>query len=76
VAGPGSGGRGHAVLRKNSNELVIGRGCERAGEYGRGLGRLYRRRHGRAGPSAEACSSVLKQVEHVCVFFCPSSNTC
>jgi hypothetical protein len=31
---------------------------------------------GRVGPSAGACSGVPEQVEHVCVFFCPSSNTC
>jgi hypothetical protein len=33
-------------------------------------------RRGRAGLSAGACSGVPKQVEHVCVFFCPSSNAC
>jgi hypothetical protein len=29
-------------------------------------------RRGRVGPSAGVCSSMLGQVEHVCVFFCPS----
>jgi hypothetical protein len=88
VAGPrwsGSGSRGHAVRRKNSGELVLGQGWERVGEYGRGLGQLYRRGQGagsgiawcgHAGPSAEACSGVPEQVEHVWVFFCPSSNAC
>jgi hypothetical protein len=30
----------------------------------------------RAGLSVGACSGVIGQVEHVCVFFCPSSNAC
>ena len=87
MAGPqwsGSGGHGHAVRRGYSGELVLGPDWERAGEYGHGLERLYRRergrgvRHrarGRAGLSAGACSGVPEQVEHVCVFFFPSSNT-
>jgi hypothetical protein len=33
-------------------------------------------RRGRTGTSAGACSGVPEQVEHVCVFFCPSSNAC
>jgi hypothetical protein len=31
---------------------------------------------GRAGPSVVACSGMPGQVEHVCVFFCPSSRAC
>jgi hypothetical protein len=33
-------------------------------------------RRGRMGPSAGACSGVPEQVEHMCVFICPSSNAC
>jgi hypothetical protein len=46
VASPwwsGSSGHRHAVRRGYSGELVLGPDWERAGEYGHGLGRLYRR---------------------------------
>jgi hypothetical protein len=33
-------------------------------------------RRGRTGPSARACSGAPGQIEHVCVFFCPSSRAC
>jgi hypothetical protein len=36
------GGRWCVVLRGKSGELRLGWDCERAGEYGRGLGLLYR----------------------------------
>jgi hypothetical protein len=33
-------------------------------------------RRGSTGPSAGACSGAPGQIEHVCVFFCPSSSAC
>jgi hypothetical protein len=42
---------------------------------GVGMGSSVVRRR-RAGPSARACSGMPGPVEHVCVFFCPSSNAC
>jgi hypothetical protein len=33
-------------------------------------------RRGHEGPSAGACSGAPGQIEHVCVFFCPSSSAC
>jgi hypothetical protein len=41
-----SGGRWHAVRRAIAGDLALRRGGERAGAYGRGLGRLYRRGRG------------------------------
>jgi hypothetical protein len=65
-----SSGRWHAVRRAIAGELALRRGGERAGVYGQGLSRLYRRGRGRgrkvllsaahAGPSAGACSGVAR----------------
>jgi hypothetical protein len=60
-----SSGSWHAVRRAIAGDIALQRGWERVGAYGRGLGRLYRRRrcvgtglawHGaaRTGPSARA----------------------
>jgi hypothetical protein len=42
-----SGDRWHTVSRAIIDELVLRRGWEQAGAYGRGLGQLYRRGRGR-----------------------------
>jgi hypothetical protein len=85
--GQSTGGRWHAVRRGNSAILCSGGaesergstvkasvcfiGASTGMDAGSGVARC-----GRAGPSAGACSGVTGQVEHVCVFFCPSSNAC
>jgi hypothetical protein len=84
-SGRGSGGRWHAVRRGNSGNIVLGRGWERAGVYGQGLGRFYRLERGHGvgrrsarvrGAERRACSGMLGLVEHVFVSFSPSSSAC
>jgi hypothetical protein len=86
--GRGSSGHWHAVRRASSDELALGRGWERVGVYGQGLGRLYRRGRGhrcrvwrcagrRARGRAPGHALALPgRVEHVAISFCPSSSSC
>jgi hypothetical protein len=78
----GSGGRWLAVCRAIAGELALGRGWERAGAYGQGWGRLYRRGVWRGvarrarGRAPGRALALLGHVEHVAISFCPSSSPC
>ena len=75
--GRGSGGRWHAVRRAIAGELALRRGGERAGVYGQGLGRLYRRGCGR-GRRVLLSAAWRAQAERQGVLWrCQgASNTC
>jgi hypothetical protein len=80
AAGTPCAERTPAILRLDGAESE--RGCTimaLVGFIGAGMGLGAGsgvKRHGRAGLSAGACSSMLGQVEHVFVSFCPSSSAC
>ena len=80
------GGRWRGVFKVKSGELWLGQDRERAGEYDRGLGLLYRHSavHGRAwiGGGAWACTTghgcanwrepdLSATIEHVASMFLP-----
>jgi hypothetical protein len=75
--GRGLGSRWHAVRRAKSGDLALGRGWELARAYSQGLGRFYRREHGRGRGvgcrAAWACGAERRGV----LWHCQGrSNTC